>query len=92
MNKVTQNNVHGDNNYHGERNKMSNKIRGFYVALCEPLSDEDFEKVKSAVLMIRNVNVTEEFVDKPDIWLAEAKIRRELGQKLLQIIYPELND
>jgi hypothetical protein len=64
---------------------MSNRIKGFYVALEKDIKDEDFEYVKNAVLMIKGVHSIKENIADSDDWINRQQIKQELLKKIFDI-------
>lgn len=68
---------------------MTDRIRGFYVALEKDIRDDDVEPIIEAVKCLRFVLKVEPIVSDANDWIAEERVRRELGEKLWEILYPK---
>jgi hypothetical protein len=62
---------------------MSDSIKGFYVVLEKDIGEEQFEALKTAVLMIRGVLAVNESVSDSSDWMA----RRQVGHEMEMAIY-----
>lgn len=68
---------------------MSDRIKGFSVALDHDMHEEDAEKVRLAILQLKHVaGVQAEVSDLVD-WSARQMVRLELGKQLMGVLYPE---
>lgn len=67
---------------------MTDRFRGFTVALAKDVREDDFEAIEKAVRMIKGVLDVVPIRDNPDAWIADERARRELGEKLWQVLYP----
>jgi hypothetical protein len=69
---------------------MTTRISGLMVALDHDIHEDDIQEVVSAVKMIKGVlNVTTHPSDMCE-YVAKERIRTELGTKILEILYPNL--
>ena len=68
---------------------MSDRVRGFYVALKRDLKDEDFEKLKNAVLMLKNVISIKEYINKSDDYFNREMVKCELREQLFKLFYKD---
>jgi hypothetical protein len=67
---------------------MTNRIAHLTVALDKEYRDDDVKAIVSAILMVRGVvNVTEHVVDGSS-WAVEQRVRSELGDRLIDVLYP----
>lgn len=64
---------------------MTDRVNGFWVALDRDIRDDDFEAIKSAVLMMKHVSGVTENIAGPDEWIARERLRRELLQKVIAL-------
>lgn len=64
---------------------MSDRIKGFYVALEKDIKDEDFKEIKNAVLMVKGVLKVKESISDPSDWMNRERIRNELITKVFEI-------
>ena len=68
---------------------MTDRLNGVWVAFEKDIRDDDAELIINAIKHIRGVlAVTPKIVDSSD-WIAEERARRELGSKLLDIVFPD---
>jgi hypothetical protein len=61
---------------------MSERAKGLTVALSEDLREEDLDKLREAISMLKGVEAVTPIPLDPRDWLARARIRRELSEKL----------
>jgi len=67
---------------------MTDRVKGFYVALEEDIRIDDFESMRQAVLQLRGVeNVTAEIADHDD-WMNRERVKGELRQSMMQVLLP----
>ena len=59
------------------------------VALEKNVRADDGEQIIQAIGMIKGVLSVEGNVANADTYLAESRIRHEMGKKILGIVYPE---
>lgn len=65
---------------------MSDRIKGFWVALDKDYRDDDLEPIKDAVLMIKGVeSVAVSTADSSD-WMNRARVKSELITQLWNVI------
>lgn len=68
---------------------MTDRLKGVWVAFERDIRDDDAVGVIEAMKQLRGVvAVTTHAADASD-WMARERIRRELGDKLWQVLYPE---
>lgn len=68
---------------------MTDRIKGFYVALEEDIRVDDFETIKNAVMMIKGVLRIETSVRTIDDFYNRAQIRDEYTTKLFKVLREE---
>ena len=66
---------------------MSARFNGFTVAFEQPVSQEYMDKVKEAVSLFDGVIAVETVEDNHTEWMLREQVRRELGQKLWDVLY-----
>lgn len=66
---------------------MSAKFNGFTVAFEHPVSEEYMDKVKDALSLFKGVLIVETVEDNSTEWMLREQVRRELGQKLWDVLY-----
>jgi hypothetical protein len=65
--------------------KMTDRIKGLWVALDKEIRDDDVEVLVNAIKMLKHVeNVTSRKV-QPDDWMMRNKIRGEIREKVIEI-------
>ncbi len=65
---------------------MSNRIKGFTIALDRDYREEAAEQIENAIAMIKGVvKVTEHIVTAEDFF-AETKVKRELLEKIWNVV------
>lgn len=68
---------------------MSDKIKGFAVALEADISQEQADLVQVALSQIRGVLRVEAEVQDISGYIAEARARNELASKLIAVLHPK---
>lgn len=67
---------------------MSDRYIALTVLLEKPIKDEDAEQLIQAIMQLRGVmDVTPVVQDVQTLWI-EQKIRNEIGEKLMKVLYP----
>lgn len=69
---------------------MTDRYNALTVILDTDLRSDDAKSIIDAISQIRHVLKVEPHVTNID-YVAEARIRRELGEALFNVIYPERN-
>lgn len=69
---------------------MTDRINYLTVALDHDIRDDDIQPLIQAIKLLRGVLTVESNVADPSDWLAEERARREIGQKLLDVVYPKV--
>lgn len=67
---------------------MSDKYSGFTVALEDDIKDENATAVMQAILQIRGVIRVEPIVADSATFIAEARVRNEIGGQIINIVWP----
>lgn len=67
-----------------------NRTKGFVVALKDNLRSEEMEKLKAAIEWFNGVLTVETIEATSDDWIVEQRVRSELGDKIIGVIYPRL--
>lgn len=68
---------------------MTDRYHSLTVVLEEDVRSDDAEAIIEAIKMIRGVlDVTPHIADTAS-WMAQTRVRRELGEKLMSILYPK---
>jgi hypothetical protein len=65
---------------------MSNRIKGFYVALDEDIREDDFQVIKQAVLALRHVQAVEVSIANADDWMNRVRVQYEIREKLWNVL------
>ncbi len=68
---------------------MTDRYHALTVILEKDIRDDDAECILNAIKMIKGVINVKPIVSNPTSWMAEERAKRELGQKLLEIVYPK---
>ncbi len=68
---------------------MTDRFHSLTVILEKDMRDDDCESLINAIKMLRGVIKVNPIVSDPTSWMAEERARRELGQKLLEIVFPK---
>jgi len=68
---------------------MSNRIFSYTVTLDGVYKDEDAKQIQDAIEMIKGVSRVVPQVATAETYFAVDKARRDLGEKILEVIYPK---
>ena len=68
---------------------MTDRYHAFTVVLERDIRSDDAEAVINAIRQLRHVLSVEPHVVDVEDWAARERVRRELGQKLWEILYPK---
>lgn len=68
---------------------MTDRYYALTVILEKDMRDDDSESLIQAIKMIKGVLSVKGNVSDPVSWMAEERARRELGDKLWNILYPK---
>jgi len=68
---------------------VTDRVNGFTVVLEQDMREDDVAQIMAAVLQLRGVLTITSQVVTSDTLVAYARARRELGEKLLAVVYPE---
>jgi hypothetical protein len=68
---------------------MTDRINAITVVLENDVRDDDVQELLTAIGMLRGVLSVTPNVSDIDAWIAQDRARHELGQKLLNIVYPK---
>jgi len=68
---------------------MTDRIKGFHVALKDNIREDDAEQIAKAICLLQGVVRVEPSVDGLGDHLNRMKVRQELGEKLFDILYPK---
>lgn len=61
---------------------MTDRIKGFWVALERDIRDDDVQPIIDAVRQLRGVLAVEANVASPADWINRQRVRRELEERL----------
>lgn len=67
---------------------MTDRIKGVFVAFERDIREDDVELIE-AIKCLRGVIAVESHVANSDDWMARERIRRELGEKIWEVLYPK---
>lgn len=67
---------------------MTDRFNTLTVVLEKDIRDDDAEHILTAIRMVRGVLSVKGNVSDPSAYMAEERAKREIGQKLLAVIYP----
>jgi hypothetical protein len=70
---------------------MSATFNGLTIAFKEPVSEEYMEAVKKAILLFDGVVAVEPVESNFDSWILKEQVKRELGEKLWDVLYGDKN-
>jgi len=68
---------------------MTDRIFAYTVLLESLIREDDAEEIENAIGMIKGIAEVVPQVANPGAYFAAAMVRREIGSKLLDILYPE---
>lgn len=71
---------------------MSDRVYTFTVTLDAAYRDEDVESIKTALAMVKGVADVVPLVADPQLYFACKKAQSDLGEKILNVIYPKEDD
>lgn len=69
---------------------MTDRYFALSVLLDKDIRSDDAESIINAILMIKHVMKVEPHVSTIDIWAAEERARRVLGEQVLAVLYPKM--
>lgn len=61
---------------------MTDRIKGFWVALDQDIREDDVEEIVNAVRCVRHVAAVEVSVTDPQDWMARQRVRSEVAKGL----------
>lgn len=67
---------------------MTDRIKGFYVALEENVREDDAEPIMNAVSQLRGVLAVEPLRVESADWVATQRVRNELVTRLFEVLKP----
>lgn len=68
---------------------MTDRLNGVWVAFENDIREDDAESLINAIKRLRGVLSVKTNVVDFNGWIAEERVRRELGEKLLSILAPK---
>lgn len=68
---------------------MTDRFAGYIVVLEDNIRSDDAEATTKAIAQLRGVVSVIPVVSNIEILIAEERVRRELGEKLLQVVFPK---
>jgi len=68
---------------------MSDRINAITVTLAKDIREDDAEPLLNAIRMLKGVMTVTPHVADHAAMMAEERARRELGDKILAVIYPK---
>lgn len=68
---------------------MTDRFAGYIVVLEDNIRSDDAEATTKAIAQLRGVVSVIPVVSNIEIHIAEERVRRELGEKLLQVVFPK---
>jgi len=70
---------------------MTDRHIAYTVLLKEPVREDDAESILNALRMIKGVAKVTPVVQDVQSYFHEERVRRELGAKLMNVLYPDSN-
>ena len=71
---------------------MTDRVKGLTVSLTDDIREDDIKMIMGAILCIRGVREVAASVVETSDWINRSRIRAELGEKLMDVLYPELKE
>lgn len=68
---------------------MTDRIKGFWVALERDIREDDVESLVEAVKHLRGVQAVKIQVADPDDWMARERATTELRDKIIEVLWPK---
>lgn len=68
---------------------MTDRIRGVWVAFDHDIREDDAGPLIAAIRQLRGVLSVDPKVTEPTDWIAQERVRHELGEKLWAVLYPK---
>lgn len=68
---------------------MTDRYFALTVLLDKDIYSDDAEAIIKAISMVKHVQTVEPHVSNLEFWSAQERARRDLGQKLLKVVYPD---
>jgi hypothetical protein len=69
--------------------EMTDRYYALTVILEKDMRDDDTEKIIEAIKMIKGVLDVKPLISDPTTWMAQERAKRELGEKLWNVLYPK---
>lgn len=70
---------------------MTDRYYSLTVVLEKDYRDDDAESILNAIKMIKGVLDVKGNISDPSTWMAEERARRDLGKRLLDIVFPKVD-
>lgn len=67
---------------------MTDRVHSLTVVLDENMRTDDVEALTNAIRMMKHVIAVDGNIADPESYMAQERARRELGQKLIEVVYP----
>lgn len=68
---------------------MTDRLKGVWVAFEKDIREDDAEPLIAAIKQLRGVLAVESCIADHADWIALERTRRELGQKLIEVVWPK---
>ncbi len=68
---------------------MTDRVKGFMVALDRDIRVDDVRPILAAIKMIKGVIAVEPSVTDHNDWMNRSRIRRELGEEIWNVLYQD---
>lgn len=69
---------------------MTDRYFCLTMALEKDIREDDAQQIINAIEMIRGVIKVDGNISDMNSYVAEERVRRELGNKLIEVVFPEL--
>jgi hypothetical protein len=68
---------------------VTDRIKGFTVALDRDYRDDDAEDIRTALEMVKGVLSATPSTTNPDDWMNRDRVRREMRERILEAVWPK---
>jgi hypothetical protein len=72
--------------FYKEEQKMTERLKGVYVAFNSDIREDDAEYIINAIKMIKGVLSVETNVNNADDWINRQRVSQEFKEKLYKLI------
>lgn len=69
---------------------MTTRLKGLTVAFATDIREDHAEAIIAAIKMVKGVLDVKPIESPMDDWIVEERVRRDLHQKLFDLVYPKV--